>query len=226
MTDFIVDTLSRTQFEQMIAGAHVLEDDGFSGKVLLSRQGKILKLFKAKRRCSSNLWDPYALRFARHAAMLRSRGITAPFVESVFNILESNYQIVVYTRLEGQTLRQKLQGEPILRRRRELLKCLARFVADLHARGILFSSLHFGNILVCPSKNWALIDVTDVKIYDRALNVWRRLRNFRHLSRYAEDRAWIDECPRSEFLKIYTASAPWNGLSRWIFSQRMLSDVL
>ena len=221
-----IKALPLSELEKMTAGAQILEFRDSEVKVLLSREGKIYKFFRPKRFWSSSLWAPYALRFVRHTVLLRSRGITAPVVESIFDVPALKCHVVTYLKLEGQSLRQRLQEEPLIAKRQDILQRLAIFIAELHDKGIFFRALHLGNILITPTGNYALIDVVDLKVFRSPLNARQRLHNFRHLYRYGEDKALIDEYPRSEFLKAYTVAASWKGrLSRQIFLRRIFSQV-
>ena len=69
---------------------------------------------------------------------------------------------------------------------------LADFINRLHASGVLFRSLHLGNIVRTPSGDYGLIDVADMAIFMRPLFAWQRTRNFAHLTRYTEDAAWLE----------------------------------
>lgn len=64
----------------------------------------------------------------------------------------------------------------------------AALLAQLHRHGVLFRSVHFGNVIVMPDGRLGLIDVADMrKPLWGALTLKQRLRNFRHMLRYAED---------------------------------------
>lgn len=62
---------------------------------------------------------------------------------------------------------------------------LGKFIAELHAKGIYFRSLHLGNIVLTPDGQLGLIDIADMDIYPWKLWFSTRLRSFRHLTRYA-----------------------------------------
>lgn len=80
---------------------------------------------------------------------------------------------------------------------------MAGFVANLHEHGVLFRSLHFGNILQTPQGGLGLIDIADLSIQPFALSCSARLRNFRHLCRLAPDRRALGTSGWEWFLKNY-----------------------
>jgi hypothetical protein len=177
-------------FKDLIRGARLLESDRRGPKVYETLDGRIVKLFRIKRRLSSNLWSPFALRFASNAARLTSLGLSTVQVTEVAWIPDIRRQMVIYPKLAGEPLRRFLsQANPS-----DIDHCMERvgkFIAAVQNRGVFFRSLHFGNILIKPDGNFALIDVLDVWIKSSALGAWRRRRNLRHLTKYKEDRELI-----------------------------------
>lgn len=106
---------------------------------------------------------PYALRFAKNSALLKNLGIATVTVEQVYDVPEIQRQIVIYPKLPGTVLRETLLTAGDKELRTELLECFAGFVALLHDKGVLFRSIHFGNVLNLPSGNFALIDIADLR---------------------------------------------------------------
>jgi tRNA A-37 threonylcarbamoyl transferase component Bud32 len=170
--------------------ATVLEADGSGDKVLLLEDGTILKLFRRKRLISSALLFPYAQRFADNIDALKKRGIPCPDVIATYRIASISRDAVRYTPLPGLTIRQVLKehGESA-----PLRAELGTFIAHLHDRGVYFRSLHLGNVILTPESKLGLIDISDMKCQRGALIDSKRLRNFQHLLRYKEDRAWLVE---------------------------------
>jgi len=165
----------------------LLESDSRGPKVYDVPDGNIVKLFRVKRRVSSNLWSPFAKRFATHAERLGQIGLRSVVVSEVAWVEHLQRQMVVYRKLEGVPLRHVLRTAPP-ERAKECLHGAARFIAEVQEKGVFFRSFHFGNILVCPDGGYALIDVLDVWFKRSPLGLWRRRRNLRHMSRYREDR--------------------------------------
>ncbi|MDR2238982.1 MAG: toluene tolerance protein [Zoogloeaceae bacterium] len=169
-------------------GARALERDRHGEKVLALADGSYLKLFRRKRLLSSAAWYPYARRFADNARALVEKDIPCPAVIGVWRIPAIQREAVRYRPLEGQTLRQLIRAgadTPDLRAR------LGAFVADLHAAGIYFRSLHLGNIVLTPSGAFGLIDIADLRAGGHPLPAHKRQRNLQHLLRDAEDRDWL-----------------------------------
>ncbi len=183
-----MEQIAREDFERLIDGARLLESDRRGPKVYETPDGRIVKLFRIKRHLSSNLWSPFAARFARNAGRLRAFGLT-PLEVSRFGMAPHlARQVVVYGKVPGTPLRNFLRESPP----EEAAACIRRaaaFIAGVQERGVFFRSFHFGNILVAPDGGFALIDILDVWFKPSPLGLWRRRRNLRHLTRYAEDRA-------------------------------------
>ena len=182
--------------------ATVLEADGSGDKVLLLEDGTILKLFRRKRLISSALLFPYAQRFADNIDALKKRGIPCPDVIATYRIASISRDAVRYAPLPGLTIRQVLKehGESA-----PLRAELGTFIAHLHDRGVYFRSLHLGNVILTPESKLGLIDISDMKCQRRALIDSKRLRNFQHLLRYKEDRAWLVESDGgAAFVSAYT----------------------
>lgn len=185
-------------------GAHVLEADRFGDKVLHLRNGNFLKLFRRKRLLTSAALYPYAQRFADNARALQQRGVPCPQVLAVYRIKSIERDTVYYAPLPGLTLRQLL-GKPELAA--ALRAQLGEFVAQLHASGLYFRSLHLGNIVLTPDNALGLIDIADLKCQGHALSTAKRLRNFQHMLRYSQDRQWLLADNPAGFLKSYLANS-------------------
>lgn len=183
-----MERLSREDFERLVAGARLLESDSRGPKVYETADGRILKLFRIKRRLSSNLWSPFARRFARHAERLRAFGLTRLDVEWFGEVPHLERQAVIYGKVPGTPLRSWLR-DASPEEASDGMRRAAAFIAGVQERGVFFRSFHFGNILVTPEGGFALIDILDVWFKPTPLGLWRRRRNLRHMTRYAEDRA-------------------------------------
>jgi tRNA A-37 threonylcarbamoyl transferase component Bud32 len=189
-------------------GSEVVEADSHGDKVLLAPDGTYLKLFRRKRLLSSALVWPYARRFADNVKALQAKDIPCPTIIAVYRIPGIERDAVHYTPLAGQTLRQLIkqgQGSQLLRRN------LARFVADLHAHGIYFRSLHLGNVVLTPGNELGLIDIADLKCQSRPLSKSQRIRNFQHMLRYDSDKQWLfsDSMNQNDFFGQYLKHSHW-----------------
>lgn len=193
--------ISSDQYQQLRAGARVIEADGHGDKVLLLQDGSFLKLFRRKRLLSSALLWPYARRFANNAQRLAELGIPTLKVIALYRLQEPARHLVHYQPLPGVTLRQ-------LRRDAEacpekLFEQLGGFVARLHGMGVYFRSIHLGNVVLTPDNQLGLIDLADLKVRRRPLGTALRLRNFRHMLRDAEDRQWLLGEAQGSFVEGY-----------------------
>jgi tRNA A-37 threonylcarbamoyl transferase component Bud32 len=198
--------LSNREFDVLTQGARILEEDPLGLKVLRLPDARILKLFRRKRLLSSQLWAPHALRFDQNAKALLKRGIPTISVEQIFELPEMQLHAVLYNELPGTTLRQWLrehEGDEA----RALTEKFGRFVAKLHAEGVLFRSLHFGNVLVTPDQDLALIDIVDMSFRrSGSLSTQERIRNFAHIGRYTEDRKLFTQTGEQTFIEAYLSA--------------------
>ncbi|MGZ0655523.1 toluene tolerance protein [Coraliomargarita sp. W4R72] len=191
------------EYESLTANGKVLEIEGNCPKVILLTEDRILKLFRRKRLLSSQLWITHAARFARNASKLRKRGIPTIQIRSVFSIPAIERQAVLYDMLQGDTLRDWLDANT---QSAGLIKCkeLGVFVAELHSRGILFRSIHFGNVVVQADGSFGLIDIADTGFTCLGgLSVNQRIRNFHHMDRHDADRSQLAGPMGAAFLQAY-----------------------
>lgn len=197
-----MQALEQARYLALREGATVLEADGTGDKVLRLADGSMLKLFRRKRLLSSAAWYPYAQRFADNCRHLQERQIRCPVVKAVYRIGAIERDAVHYAPLPGQTLRQVLE-EPA--DHDQLRAQLGRFIATLHERGVYFRSAHMGNVVLTPEGELGLIDIADLRIFRRPLRKSQRLRNFKHMLRYPQDRQWLLDAGDSSFVDGYLA---------------------
>ena len=195
------------EYEALTKGAKVLEEDGYGIKVLRLPDDRILKLFRRKRLLSSQIWSPLATRFKQHAETLTAKGIPTITISEAFEVPHLERQGVLYQALPGETLREWLQanpGDPALKQ----LKAYGAFLAKVHALGILFRSIHLGNVLVTEDGSLALIDIADIRFRrSGALTTAQRKRNFKHLTRYPIDCELLSQGAERTFIQAYFAAA-------------------
>ena len=196
--------LELEEFKKLTKEARILEQDRYGPKVLLTPQGKVLKLFRKKRRLSTATIFPYALRFRSNADRLNRYGIPSLWVEEVYRCPGIDRDLVVYPLLPGTPLRQYLAENP---EDIQVLASLAEFIAVLHYKSIYFRSLHMGNVLVQPDKTFALIDVADLQFKWIPMGPVLRARNFRHLFRYQEDMPLFKKFGIKRFIGAYLLSS-------------------
>ena len=200
--------ISSAEFEQLRAGARVLEFEERGEKVLLTPDDRIIKLFYPRRRITSARIYPYAYRFWNNAKRLSSKGITTIQCKQLRYDNAHQRHLITYPLLPGTTLRDCLAATA---NGDDLLERLAAYLAIIHAKGILFRSVHLGNILVLEDGGFGLIDVADMSIQNRPLGLFKRARNFRHLLHDRRDRERLSRYGYGRLLDQYEAAAGIDG---------------
>lgn len=196
--------ISTAEFSQLRDGARLLERDYRGEKVLLTPDNHIIKLFYPRRRFTSARIYPYAHRFCDNARQLREKGIITVHCEQLRHDRANRRHLITYALLPGTTLRNRL-GETD--KRDDYLDKLASYMVTLHAKGILFRSIHLGNILVLENGDYGLIDIADMGIQQRPLGLRKRARNFRHLLHDKEDREQFGSYGYKRFIEQYEQAA-------------------
>lgn len=212
-------SLSFDEYQQLVAASEVLEQDGHGIKVLKTRDGLIVKLFRRKRVLSSAVFKPYAARFVDNTHTLESLGIKTVSIEAVYRCAPINRTLIVYRPVPGQTLRKALRiaADP-----GKFMAQFAGFFAELHEKGVLFRSIHLNNIIVPEAEDtFGLIDIADMKIFKGGLSLAQRMRNLRHLMRYQEDRKSINAFGIEKFADIYCGNCKEAGLHKNDFLVKM-----
>jgi len=200
--------ISPAEFAQLRAGAQLLERDERGEKVLLTPSNHIIKLFYPRRRVTSARIYPYAYRFWNNARKLREKGIISISCEQLRHDRLKGRHLITYPLLPGTTLRSRLaevsNGD-------DYLDKLATYLVTLHTKGILFRSIHMGNILVLENGDYGLIDVADMSLQQRPLGLVKRARNFRHLLHDRSDRDRLEEYGYDRLLDNYETAAGISG---------------
>ena len=174
-----VRKIGENEYKEIVTKSKVLEKDSFGEKVLQFPDGNYMKLFRRKRFFSSALFYPYWLRFVHHASKLKS--LNVPTLKSVIEVVKvphSKKTAVIYEPLPGLTIKQLLQENSF---EDELIKKLGLFVATLHKKGIYFSSLHLGNVVLTPEREFGLIDISDLRAFPFAVPLFGLKTNMRYL---------------------------------------------
>jgi len=204
----------------MVAGATVISRDLYGDKVLKLPDGLMVKLFRLKRMLSSAIIRPYAKRFERGARRLRELNIPSVEVVDTFRVRSIGRDVVVYHPLEGEALWEALRYSD---NKETLLKLFSAFFAGLHDKGIYFRAIHFGNVLVLPGGEFGLIDVSELRISPSSLSVRKRVRNFKPIFRYKEDRAAIMDFGFDLFLNSYIKNSSLSPNARQSFFRKVKS---
>jgi len=209
--------LDREGYEKMVGGAMVIALDEYGDKVLKLPDGLMVKLFRLKRMLSSAVLWPYAKRFARGARRLSELNIPSVEVVATFRVKSMGRDIVVYRPLEGEPLRAALHHRE---NHDKLLTAFSAFFSRLHDRGVYFRGIHFGNVIVLPNSGFGLIDVSEIYVSPSPLSISKRIRNFKPILRYSEDKAALLGFGLETFLSFYLKNANLSPNSSQEFLQR------
>jgi hypothetical protein len=220
-----MNKLTGDEFRRLTSNAVVLKSNQYGVKVVQTPDGKIIKLYRLKKRFSSGLIYPMAIRFVKNSVLLKKLGIKTITVEEVYDVPEIQRQIVIYQKLTGSVLREALSDASI-DLRSELLEHFAYFISSLHDKGVLFRSIHFGNVLILSNGDFALIDIADMR-YHRfgSLLPWQRLRNFRHMLRYSQDMQFLEEFGVDRFINLYLKKSA-SGILTKLVSKKLILRYL
>lgn len=200
-----MEVITTEQYDELFQGSFVLQEDGFGAKVLRLTDGQMVKIFRRKRLLSSALFRPYARRFQKNSLRLTERGIRTVKVTRLCHCPSQTRHLVFYQPVPGITLRDFLAAKP---ENYYILEHFAEFLAELHAKGIYFRSIHFGNVIVLPgSVGFALIDIADLTFRCAPLDFKLQLRNFQHFLRYGEDRKSLERFGVAHFVNIFAKKA-------------------
>jgi tRNA A-37 threonylcarbamoyl transferase component Bud32 len=222
-TTLLLKCLTLEGYQQFVANSTVLEQDGYGIKVLATAEGMIIKLFRRKRVLSSVIFKSYATRFVENARRLQSLGIETVVVDDVYRCSPIDRTLVVYRPVPGRTLRNALRNSADSE---ELMEQYAAFLAELHDKGVLFRSIHFNNVIVPESPgHLGLIDIADMKIFNRALSFSRRMRNLHHMTRYSEDCRSIREFGVERFVDTYFRAGKLASSHKKSFLMKMQSII-
>lgn len=177
--------LTAEQHKTRMTGGKVLEADGLGPKVLSLPDGTMAKLFRRREGLTSDKLRPYSLRFMRNAIKLKQAGIATLTPLERYRVVGRSLDVVVYQPLPGISLKDLCRDLPE-QVDAKLVAEFGQYIARLHRKGILFRSLHLGNVLKMSDGQFGLIDIADLKIQYIKLSSAQRLRNFRHLVRMRE----------------------------------------
>jgi hypothetical protein len=203
-----MEILTAEQFDELCSKADVLMRDASGVKVLRQTDGQMVKIFRRKHLLSSAWFRPYAKRFQQNAARLAALGVRTVRVNRLCHCPSRARHLVFYDPLAGTGLREYLAEKAENFR---ILEGFASFLAELHAKGVYFRSIHFGNVIVLPDQEgFGLIDIADLSFCSTPLPQRLRLRNFRHFLRYREDRESLEGFGLDRFIGVY---AGHSGLS-------------
>ncbi len=193
----ILKKLDNISLCNLLSGASIIHNGVNGPKVVKLDNGQLLKFFRLKSLFSSALFNHYADRFIANSLQLNQRGIVTVKVSDFYSIpkgyIKNSYctKAVQYDFLPGTTVRELIKANQA---DDNLLINLAKFMAELHGRGIYFKAAHMANIVYNPNfaHNFGLIDIDNIKFFKKPLSTLYCERNFGHMLRYQEDKNWLE----------------------------------
>ncbi len=195
--------MSALEYKALCESAVVLADCKYGPKILQTADNKIVKIFyPRKKKFSSSKLRPHAQRFSRNSRRLAQLHIPAVHVEQTFSCPEENIHLVIYPKVPGEEVRHLVSASnPVI------LTELATYIAQLHYQGIFFRGIHLGNVLRNDEAQFYLIDIADLKVRHKPLNIWHRIRNLRHMIFYDTDIAAFKNYGIEKFIDNYLSVA-------------------
>lgn len=170
-----MESFTAEHYSDLCSQSQVVQEDAYGVKVLRLEDGQMVKIFRRKRLLSSALLRPYARRFQQNAERLTALAIRTVHVNRVCSCLSPARHLVFYKPVPGIPLRDFLAEKP---GNNGILEKFSAFLAELHAKGVYFHSLHFGNVIVLPDgSGFALIDIADLSFRSGSLHTALRIRN-------------------------------------------------
>ncbi len=200
-----LSNISKKDYQQLTENSHVIEKDYYGPKVISLKNGQLLKLFRVRRRLSFSAIYSRALTFCENAKRLQGLSIETLTTQKKFYIPHLKRSAVVYDPLPGISIREYAEKNSVSK---DVIIRLADFIAHLHAKGIYFRSLHPGNIIITPDNTMGLIDIYDMHFEKGPLSKDKRLRNFRHITRYLDESPFLQGDNADVFLNAYLSLAP------------------
>jgi len=198
--------LTENEYKELLTVTETIEKDQSGEKVLKYSDGKYMKLFRRKRFFSSALIYPYWRRFVRNAHGLKRKGIpTIEKIEKIVRVPHLRKTGVLYQPLQGETLKHLILNQ---KAKKKLPEEFGAFVATLHRKGIYFSSLHLGNVILTDSNELGLIDISDMRIVPFPIPLFTRKTNLDYLFRCRQGMKIFDPEQRQEFIKGYLDKTP------------------
>lgn len=198
-------SITQKELERLIDSGEILEKDRYGVKVVRLIDDRYLKIFNNRPGYSAAKIFPRSKRFANNAKKLKKRRITTVGIIELFNTIDAKRNCVIYHGIPGKTLREVMRNDP---ENTDLSRKAGAYIAQLHDAGVMFRSLHFGNIIQLADGSFGLIDVADMRVHLFPLSRWQRQRNFQHIFRYKKDYLSI-EC--GAFVDGYVEASRQSG---------------
>ena len=198
--------MTEEQYNELVKKTEIIEIDQFGEKVLKYPDGNYMKIFRLKRFFSSALIYPYWMRFVRNTYGLKRKNI--PTIEKLISIISIPHikkTGVLYVPLRGDTLKTVVNKKNV---NDKLIFEFGEFVALLHRKGIYFSSLHLGNVVLTENQEFGLIDISDMRIVPFPIPLFTKKANLDYLFRCKQGMKLFTSEQRKEFINGYINNSP------------------
>jgi len=193
-----IEQVDRNQFYQLTDALELVYGRRLRPELMETPSGDIAKCLW-QRKQHQHL-SP-AERFVMNADALAGLAISAPKVSRLLHCPDLTVHLLYYKKLPGVDLRSQSQAGD-----QPNMNTLAKFLSELHQKGVYFRAIHLGNILETqdgPLPNYALIDISDLTIRHQPLSAFLRARNLTHLFTVSEDRDSLTSERKKQLLQTY-----------------------
>jgi len=217
--------ITANELENLLASATVIRRDRRNGvKVALDEKNQcIIKTFDLSRKSKMRRKPLFSVagNFIKNATQLRKKGISTIQPSIWLWCKENHYEVVTYPLLPGTDIYATLRKD----KDASVLKLLAKYIADLHAKNIYFRAGHSENYLLQDENQLAIIDIDNLRF---SINLRRRGKNLAYL--YWHSQVNYPECFAEytfhDFLKDYFAAAKLGKLREKIMLYWMKNALL
>ncbi|MEJ6518115.1 MAG: hypothetical protein ACKVKL_06200 [Pseudomonadales bacterium] len=208
--------IDRHELKQFIAQNTLLFGTQAQPGIMQTPNNEIVKFIYPRKTFSKTTLFPQAANFEKNAQVLKDKGIIGPVVSTTVYCRAANTYYIVYEKLAGEEIRHLCDQGQL-----QHLTDLARYLADLHSKGIYFRALHLGNVLRLDNGELALIDIADLKSKSRSLSCLARGRNIAHMLNVLEDKVHFQQFGLGQFLDDYFQQANLSDAERRLLVWRM-----
>jgi len=194
-------SITQAELDALCQNGRAIDNKGGYPAVVIHPDDTVTKIWARKKGFfSTNTISPYHKRFVNNAKELNRRGIVVPEILNQAKLELSHVRIVTYRSLPGKSIRELLEEDPT----QVDIPSLAKYIYQLHDKGILFGGMHLGNIIQLPDDHcYGLIDFTDVHFQSKALSIKQRASNLSVPLRYPKDIARIQKAGHPDLQTCY-----------------------
>lgn len=216
-----MEIISTEEYQKLASNGVSIDVKYGYPKVIIHDDGTITKLWPNKFKLfSSANFSPYSTRFIKAGEKLKALGIATPEIIQHAKIQGTRIRLVRYHELPGTSIRELLHESP----EKLDIPSLAKFIYELHEKGILFRSIHLGNVIQCSAGGYGLIDFTDTEFHHKPLPAEKRAMNLSTPLRYEKDLNAMKEAGLPSlldaYLDIYRADEPTRARFQQVVSER------